>query len=418
MDEQHRRRRHWLPAIFAAICTLVSIALHIPAVEPNRCACWASPPSEAHSPESRSQPTPGRANVRYARGFTLEYHDNYKLLHVLTPWRDAQVTFTYVLVPRGRQVSSVPPRAMVVETPVRTMAAATTGVIPFLPMLHIEETLVGFSGCQHLSTPEVVEMIRQKKIAEIGIGQGGMTTTLNMEQLYALQPEMVVVYGTGLPEYDLHPKLIEAGFKTVIFASYMETTPLGRTEWIKFIAAFFDKEAEAEKLFEEIAHRYEAEAAKVSNPGHRPTVFSAIPYRGLMYVSGGGSYFAAFVRDAGANYVWSDDTTPGSMPLNIENVIEKARETDVWLEPGACRSLSELEELDERFKVFKAFRTGRVYNNDARLNPKGGNDYWETGEARPDLVLNDLISIFHPDLLPSYQRIWYRQLPLNAEGKE
>jgi iron complex transport system substrate-binding protein len=305
---------------------------------------------------------------------------------------------------------------MVIETPVRRMAAATTGCIPFLPMLHIEDALVGLSGCKRVSTPEIAAMVLRKEIVEIGIGNGGMSTALNMEQLYALQPDMVVVYGTGLPEFDHHPKLIEAGFKTVIFASYMEAAPLGRTEWIKFIAAFFDKEEEAERLFDEIASQYEMQAAKVRNPAHRPTVFSAIPYRGLMYVPGGGSYFSGFMADAGADYVWSDDTTAGSVPLSAENVIDRAREADFWLDPGASRSLSELEGMDERFSVFKAFRTGRVYNNDAKVGPEGGNDYWETGEARPDLVLKDLISIFHPDLLPSYERIWYRQLPYRMEG--
>ena len=414
MNDQRWRRWRWFRAFSPAIWAVVFAVLGTLPIAPHRLGCWAFSTSQAHTPER--QPAAGTAVIRYAKGFTLEYHDGYKVLQVLTPWRDARVTFTYILVPRGRKVPDVPPRAMVVETPVRRMAAATTGCIPFLPLLHVEEALVGFSGCKHLSTPEIAEMVRQKKITEIGIGEGGMAITLNMEQLYVLQPEMVVVYGTGLPEYDLHPKLMEAGFKTVIFSSYMETVPLGRTEWIKFIAAFFDKEAEAEKLFNEIARQYETEAARVSNPAHRPTVFSAIPYRGMMYVPGGGSYTAGFVRDAGADYMWRDDTSLGAMPLNVENIIERAREADIWLEPGACRSLSELEGVDERFSVFKAFRTGRVYNNDAKLGPNGGNDFWETGEVRPDLVLKDLISIFHPDLLPSYQRIWYRQLPAHDEG--
>lgn len=414
MKDRFRRRWRRFAVHFAALCAILLAGLSITAVGPPLHACLQATPLQTLAPDSRLSAV--RADIRYARGFVLEYHDGCKKVQVLAPWRNAQTVFTYLLVPRGRKAPAIPPGAMVVETPVRRMASATTGCIPFLPMLHAERTLVGLSGCKRVSTPEIAEMIRQKQIAEIGIGNGGMSTALNMEQLYLLQPEMVVVHGTGLPEYDLHPKLMEAGFKPVMFSSYMETSPLGRAEWIKFIAAFFDKEAEAERLFEETARRYEEQAAKARSPAHRPTVFSAIPYRGLMYVPGGGSYFAGFIADAGADYVWSDDSMPGSMPLNIESIIERAKDADFWLDPGASRSLSELTAMDERFSLFKAFRTGQVYNNDAKIGPNGGNDYWETGEVRPDLVLKDFISIFHPDLLPSHERIWYRQLPLNEEG--
>lgn len=414
MKDRSRRRWRRLAMIFAALSTMLLTGLGIPTAGPLPHTCLEVTPLRARASDSR--PSTGEAGIRYARGFVMEYRDGCKKLQVLSPWRNAQTIFTYILVPRGRKAPAIPPGAMVVETPVRRMAAATTGCIPFLPLLHAEKTLVGLSGCKRVSTPAIAEMIRQEQIAEIGIGNGGMSRALNMEQLYLLQPEMVVVYGTGLPEFDLHPKLMEAGFKPVMFSSYMETTPLGRAEWIKFMAAFFDREEEADRLFDEIARRYEEQAARARNPAHRPTVFSASPYRGLMYIPGGGSYFAGFITDAGADYVWSDDATPGSMPLNIESLIERAKDADYWLEPGASRSLSELIAMDERFSLFKAFRTGQVYNNDARIGPNGGNDYWETGEVRPDLVLKDFISIFHPDLLPSHERIWYRQLPLNEEG--
>lgn len=356
------------------------------------------------------------ANIRYAKGFSLEYDGDFKVLKVLSPWRDAKTTFTYILAPRGQKVTCMPPNAMVIEIPVRRMAASTSSCLPFLPMLHVEQTLVGFAGCKLVSTPEIALMIRQNQIAEIGSG-GGMKISLNMEQLYAIQPEMVMVYGTGLPEYDHHPKLIEAGFKTVIFASYMEPTPLGRSEWIKFLAAFFDREAEAEEIFDEIAKRYEEQAAKVRDVAARPSVFCAAPYRGVMYVPGGKSYVARLIEDAGAGYLWADDTTSASSPLSVEHVIDRAKDADYWLDPDASRAMIELAGVDERFSVFKAFRTGQVYNNDAKVGPDGGNDFWETGEAKPDLILKDLISIFHPELLPSYRRTWYRQLPQHIEGE-
>lgn len=238
-----------------------------------------------------------------------------------------------------------------------------------------------------------------------------MVTHLDFERLYALQPDLVIVYGTGIAEYDNHPKLIEAGFRTVVFSNHMESTPLGRAEWIKFIAAFFDKEAEAERIFDEIVDAYAAQAGMARAQRERPSVFSGLFYRSSWYIAGGNSYMAAFIADAGGEYVWRDDRTAGSIPLDMEIVVNRAREADYWLDPGIPRSLEELSATDERFRVLKSFRNGNVYSNDAKTNEGGGNDFWETGVARPDLVLADLINIFHPELMLPHRPVWYRKLP-------
>ncbi len=346
-----------------------------------------------------------RVSIRYAKYFSLEYHGDVKELKVFSSRRDHSTIFTYILVPRGQKVTRIPSGAIVIKTPVRRMAANTTSCLPFLSMLHVEKALVGFAGCKLVSSPEIAMMIRRHQIAEIGSGGDGMGMVFNVERLYAVRPEMVMVGRAP------SPKLIEAAFKPVIFADYMEPTPLGCAEWIKFVAAFFDKEAEAGRIFDKIADRYEEQAAKVRDVANRPTVFCAFPFRGVMYVPGGRSYVAKLIEAAGADYLWADDTTSVASPLSVEQVIERAKNADYWLDPGDSRSLTQLAGVDERFSVFKAFRTAHVYNNDAKVGPGGGNDFWETGEARPDLVLKDLISIFHPELLPSYRRIWYRRLP-------
>ncbi len=402
--------------LITTACAAIFMAVHIPTDGHGHAA--PSPEAGQEAAEEGASPFPERTLIRQAEGFTLEYHDTYKELRVLSPWRDARATFTYILVPRGRKAAHVPPGAMVVEIPLRRIALATTSCIPFLPMLHVERTLVGLSDCRRVSTPEIVEMIRRKQVVEIAGGGGGMVTELNMERLYALQPDAIFVYGTGLPEYDLHPKLLEAGFRTVIFASYMEPTPLGRVEWIKFLAAFFNQEREAERIFDEISSRYEATAEKVRGVSPRPSVFCGSPYRGLMYIHGGKSCASKLLQDAGADYLWNDDTSKGSIPLAVEAVVDRARDADFWLDPGACRSLGELAGADDRFSLFRPFRNGQVYNNNARSEPEGGNDYWETGEVRPDLALLDLVSIFHPELVPSHRRIWYRKLPLRAGGEK
>lgn len=368
------------------------------------------PPSAVNGP-----PVAASSAIRYAKGFTLEYHDSYKLLRVLTPWREAPVTFTYMLVPRGRKAPPALPGAVVIETPVERIAVTTTTALPFFAMLGVAGKLVGFSGCHRINTPEIAEMFKRHEIAEIGIGDGGMATKLNLERLYVLQPDLVMVYGTGIADFDHHPKLIEAGFRTVVYSNHMEPTPLGRAEWLKFVAAFFDKEREAARLFDGIARSYEGQAERAKEVGRRPTVLHGMAYQGIWYMAGGDGYMARFYADAGADYLWRDDPSRGSMPLTMEAVMERARDAEYWVDLGVCRSLTELRAADDRYRLIQAFRTGRVFNNNAKVGPGGGNDFWETGVARPDLVLADLISVFHPELAPTHERVWYWQLPVRSE---
>ena len=373
----------------------------------------ASPPVAVASPEDLF---PDRARVRHARGFTIEYHGTYKKLEVLRPWRNAGVGFSYVLVQRGCDPPPDLPRgAMVVPIPVERLALLSTAWTAFFPMLGVEDAAVGLAGCEWVHTPEIVSRIRQGRVQEIGDGGRGMNRGIHLERLILVRPDAVMVYATGIPEYDQHPKLLEAGFKTVINGSHMESTPLGRLEWIKFVAAFFNREAEAERVFDDIAVRYEALAARTRNVSRRPTAFCTVAFRGTWYMPGGAGYNARLLEDAGARYVWREDTTAGVMPLAIETVVERARDAEFWIDTNQARSLQELLAMDERYGSFASFRSGKVFNNDARLNANGGNDYWETGAARPDLVLADLVSIFHPELLPGHRRIWYRQLPPVAE---
>jgi iron complex transport system substrate-binding protein len=360
---------------------------------------------------------PGAAMVRHAKGFTLEYRHGCKILTVLSPWRNAKVTFTYVLVPKGQTAPEAPPGAIVVPIPLRTVAATTITNLPFFAALGVEDRLVGLSGMERVSTPSVVERIHSGKVLEIGTGATGMARAMNMEQLHMLAPDAVVVNASGIPELDKHPKLMEAGFVTIVDAAHMEPTPLARLEWILYLSAFFDKEAEAKAYFDSIEAQYEAMASRVRDVSQRPTALTGSAYKGMFYVAGGDSYMARFLADAGADYIWKDDDSRGSLPLSQEVVFHRARDADFWLQPGPYRSLTELEGVDDRTDLLRAVQQQQVFNNDARLTPSRANDFWEMGFSRPDMILADLIAIFHPELLPEHKLYWFRRMPVREEAK-
>ncbi|MCX7789320.1 MAG: ABC transporter substrate-binding protein [Chloroflexaceae bacterium] len=348
---------------------------------------------------------PEKVALEDATGWTIEYFNNYKLITVLNPWRDADVQFRYVLVQCGTPAPPDVGDAQVIEVPVKSIVTMSTTQLPHLKELDLLDRLVGVDTFQYINTPEVVKLIEAGKLKEIGSG-----AELNVEQAIDLEPDLVMTYGVGNPEFDSHPKLLEAGLKVAMNSEYMEPTPLGRAEWIKFTAAFFNREALATEVYAGIAGRYAEMAAKAQAVTDKPTVFSGAPFQGTWYMPGGNSYAAKLLADAGAAYLWADDTSTGSMQLSFEEVLDRAKDADIWVNPGSWKTLAEGLAQDERFAQFAAFQNGRVYNNNKRLNANGGNDYWETGVTNPDLVLADLIAIFHPELLPDHEFVFYQRL--------
>ena len=217
--------------------------------------------------------------------------------------------------------------------------------------------------------------------------------------------------------WELYPVAHEAK-KAHYGGSYMEETPLGRTEWIRFYGAFLDKDDEADRIFSEIEVEYNRLKKKTAGVSKRPKVLCNVAFKGDWTLPGGKSYMARFLEDAGASYPWADNADSGGFQVDMEEILAKAGDADIWLNPGLAKSLKEMKAIDSRYELFKPFKVGNVFNHTKRVNATGGHDFWERGAANPHLVLADYISIIHPDLLPNYQRTWYEKLPEVIDGKK
>lgn len=348
---------------------------------------------------------PEKAAPQYTTGFLIEYHNSYKIVTVKTPWPGASESIQYALVQCGAPKPEGFLEEQVIEVPAKSIITMSTSYLPALDELGLLDRLVGLDDTTYVSNPTVLKMAEDGKLASIGYGSG-----VNVEKVLELAPSLVMTYGSGAPDYDAHPVLLQAGQKVVINAEWMDTTPLGRAEWLKFVAVFFNKEAEAETIFAKTAQEYQELIALTASVSQRPTVFNGSAYQGTWYMPGGQSFAATFLRDAGADYLWSDEASTGSLPLSVEAVFEKAKDADFWLNVGYVGSLDDLKGMDSRYADFAAFQNGKVWNNDAKTSPTGGNDYYESAVLHPELVLADLISILHPDLLPNHQLVYYRQV--------
>ncbi len=348
---------------------------------------------------------PEKVTLTQTKGFAVEYHNNKKLVTVETPWPGATEGFQYVLVQCGTPAPEGYEATQIIDVPVKRMITMSTTYLPFLDKLGVLDRLVGVDDTTYVNNPTVLKMAEEGKLPSIGY-----RAALNDEQVLELEPDLVMTYGSGAPESDAHPVLLNAGVKAVINAEWMETAPFGRTEWGKFTALFLNKEAAAEAQIAGTAQRYAELVAKAQSAEQHPTVFTDSDYQGTWYVAGGQSFGAKLLADAGTNYLWADDPNSASVPLAFEAVFEKAADADFWINVGYYNDLASLQANDARYANFAAFKNGNVWNNNKRSNANGGNDYYESAITEPDVVLADLIAIFHPELMPEHEFVYYQQL--------
>ena len=222
-------------------------------------------------------------------------------------------------------------------------------------------------------------------------------------------PDLVLLYGIGDAQSAVTDKLRELGIPYMYIGEYVEESPLGRAEWVVLLGEVTDRREESEAAFRVITERYERLKAETAETEGRKKVMVNTPWQDTWYMPSTRSVIARLIEDAGGDYIYKENETNGSLPVGMETAYRLLREADVWIETGQCASLADLLAVNPRFAEAKAVRTGQVYNNNRRLTPGGGNDYWESAVVRPDVVLRDLIRILHPEDGEG-ELYYYRQL--------
>lgn len=347
---------------------------------------------------------PEVTKLGYAEGFRVERVGDARLVEVTYPYQGATEGYRYLLVPRGHAVPEHDASTKVIYTPVRSIACTSTTHVPMLDYLGHSDKLTAFTSTDYISTPAVRARIDQGKVTELGIDKG-----INLERLALAKPDLLMGYSIS-SDYAQFRKIEQLGIPVVINAEYLEKHPLGRAEWIKFVALFFDEEKAADSIFNHIEKNYLEAAHLAANVATRPMVLSGVVYGDAWFLPGGQNYAARLLKDAGCAYVWENDASHGFLELSFEAVYEKAHNADLWIGIGAYTSRAAIEAADRRYAKFKPFQTKQLYTSDARKGAKGGSEYLELGYLRPDIILKDLIKIGHPALLPGHALYFHRQL--------
>ena len=340
--------------------------------------------------------------LSYAQGFGITHSSGYTTITVYNPWKPGEIYDTYYLVKNEGQ--AVPTDGLKVVIPLKSIMTNSATHLGFLELLGELDKVTGVCNSNYIYNPTILQGVKDGTIKDLGDA-----FNLDIENLLLLHPQAVMTSAYNA-EDENGRRMKQTGLPILYNIEWQEKSILGRAEWIKFIGAFFDKEKLADSIFSQIAEQYNEIKKKAEKLSYSPSILSGQDYRGTWSMPSGRSYNAQLFRDAGANYYYANDTTvSGSISSSIEEALIHFNQADIWVGVQA-NTLEDLGKMDPKYKLFKSYKNGNVYHINKRTNITGGNDYWESGVARPDLLLNDMIKIVHPNLLPEYELTYMDKL--------
>ena len=360
--------------------------------------------------EERKQPKTVNSHgtaltIKYAKGFTVMDYGDHKILEITKPWQDAEESFKYLLL-----FKSFEPKNWsnsfdgFIKTPIKNIVVTSTTHIPALELLGVENTLVGFPETNYISSQKTRRLIEEGNVVELGKNEG-----INTEVLLNLNPDLVVGFGINGTNKTFE-NIKKSGIPVIYNGDWMETSPLAKAEWIKFFGVLFNKETVADSIFNQIEINY-LEAKKLAQKAKKqPTVLSGAMHKDIWYLPNGNSTEAEFLKDANVHYLWNDTDGSGSLALSFESVFDTAQNADIWLNPSNFATYDALEKANPHYTKFKAFTNKNIFTINNTKGDTGGVLYYESGMARPDWVLKDLIKICHPDILPDYEPYFFKPL--------
>ena len=340
---------------------------------------------------------------RYAQLLQLVRYDGYTVATIRHPWRQDAVLHRYVLVPAAAPVPEGSPEGTVIRTPLRRSVVFTTVHCSLLSMLHREASVAGVADLKYIKAPYVQEGVAAGRIVDCGDGMSPV-----IEKIIDLHPDALLL--SPFENSGGYGQLEEIDIPIVECAEYMEPSPLGRAEWVRFYGLLYGCEHEADSLFALVDSSYHALRHTVMPESRNPVMSESrhpntAPKTSVLvdkvtgsvwYVPGGRSTIGQMLSDAGARYPWASDDRSGSIALPFETVLERAGDCDVWLlRYSGQQPLTRQQLLSEHrgYNQFRSFREGRVYGCNVEQSM-----FYEDSPFRPDLLLSDFIKILHPDI--------------------
>lgn len=370
-----RLKKYFLLIFFFALC----------------CACGRrSPGADASAPVADT--------LRFARNLDIAYYSDYISVRIRDPWDTLRQRQHYVLVDRSKPLpKELPEGATVIRTPVRRAVIYTSVHTAIAEQLGALDRVTGVCEPEYITSQEVLDRIAAGRIADVGL-----STAPNVEKIVDLGADVIIASPFENGGYGSAEKI---GVPIVEAADYMENHPLGRTEWVLFYGLLLGAREEAEATFAQTRDHYFELRALAASASERPSVVLERKYGNSWAVPDGRSYIATLHADAGADYLFRDVPGTGSTHLSFEEVFERAGEADLWLLKYGVRAPMTYNQLKEEYAPyarFLAWKEHKVFACNTLTTT-----YYDDITLHPDRVLEDMIAIYHPDLLPGHVQRYY-----------
>ena len=269
--------------------------------------------------------------------------------------------------------------------PMDNIVCMSTSHVACLSAIGADSVITAVSGLGYVADPD----IRSRNVYDIGY-----ETSLDYERIVSLNPDLVVTYTVSSAEPPYMTKLRAVGVPVLVLHDHLENHPLARAEYMRLFGVLTGRQEEADSVFDYVAERYESLITRIDGSFPAKKVLINIPYGDAWYIPGKESYMSRLVSDAGGEILGAENDTSASRVISMEEAWRLSQQADIWLNPGHCSSRDELESFLPLFSSFGPVEKALpIYNNTLRMTPEGGNDFYESGAVRPDLILEDLISI-------------------------
>lgn len=335
----------------------------------------------------REQRTDNQNNaITTASLLRVMHHDDYTQVDVVNPWVDGKLLQTYILVPRDGELPSPMPDGTLVRTPLeRTLVYSSVhaGAIGELGKI---DAVRGVCDAEYYKIPEIVQGLQSGSIIN-----AGSAISPTVEKIVELSPDAIIVSPYQNAGYGAVASL---GIPIIECADYLESTPLGRAEWIKLFGELFGNTALADSIFAGVEQEYDKILQAAAKAETKPSVITESITSGVWFVPGGKSYMAKMFADAGATYPWSDNAEAGSIQLDFSQVLATARDADIWLiKSHTVKSYADLQKAYELNSEFTAFKQQHVWVCNTTTT-----NLFEEFPFHPERLLHDFFVIFHPEL--------------------
>ncbi len=330
-------------------------------------------------------------SLRYASLLTIVEADSFTTVTVADAWQKGQVLNRYVLVPKVHGLPVNLPEGMIVRTPLERATVFSSVHAALLNDFSQVGRIAGVCDREYVVDAGLKASLQEAKVASLG-----SSMQPDVERIVQSKSDGLLVSSFKDNSYGSLEKL---GVPIIECADYMETSALGRAEWMRFFGRLFGFEAKADSTFEVIEKRYNSLTKAVEGIKKRPRLMVDRRENGTWYVPGGASTLAQMFKDAGFDYCLADNSESGGVAVAFEEMLRRCATADIWLLKYGATTDLQLRDLtadDARYARFQPWQKGQVYACNTFIQP-----YYEQAPFHPDVLLEELIRLAHPQVLPT-----------------